>query len=258
MGLALPALSPERDVGEAARSLVARHAGIVLMLAILAPVATARLTDATETAILQGASLVLDAQIDPLKKLQLAPDLLDDVNVSNPRGDLQDAVDARRGDFADDAAVYDRLGNRLDDVVVGAIEDAFRVSYLIAAALALLAAALLITAWRRPAIWLAAAAAAGAVIVYAVERNAEAPPAVVLQDPWRHRGRDPGAGAQAARSGGVQDRLDARGARAGDLQCRPRGQVQGEVRRRPAQPDLAAVTDRGLGPAATRGHRRTA
>ncbi len=46
------------------------------MLAILAPVASVRLNDATDTAILQGASLILDAQLDPLKKLKLAPGLL--------------------------------------------------------------------------------------------------------------------------------------------------------------------------------------
>ena len=186
MGLALPALSPERNVSEAARSLIARHAGIVLVLAILAPVASARLNDATDTAILQGASLILDAQLDPLQKLQLAPGLLQDVDASNPRGALRDAVAERRKDFAD-TAVYDRLGDRLDDVVVGAIENAFRISYLIAAALALIGAALLISAWRRPAIWLAAAAAAGAVVVYAVEHDAEKPPPVTLADPCQPR-----------------------------------------------------------------------
>ena len=186
MGLALPALSPERNVGEAARTLIARHAGIVLVLAILAPVANARLTDATDTAILKGASLILDAQLDPLAKLQLAPGLLEDVDASNPRGALRDAVAERRKDFAD-TAVYDRLGDRLDDVVVGAIEDAFRISYLIAAALALIGAALLLSGWRRPAVWLAAAAAAGAVVVYAVEHDAEQPPPVTLADPCQPR-----------------------------------------------------------------------
>jgi hypothetical protein len=187
MGLALPALSRERDVQEAARTLIARHVGIVLVLAILAPVASARLTGATDTAILQGASLVLDAQIDPVKKLQLAPSLLSDVDASNPRGALRDAVAERRADFAPDTDVYDRLGARLDDVVVAAIENAFRVSYLIAAGLGLLGVALLIGAWRRPAIWLAAAASAGAIVVYAVEHDAEKPPPVTLQDPCQER-----------------------------------------------------------------------
>ena len=155
MGLALPALSaPSATCTEAARTLVARHAGIVLVLAILAPVATAQLTDATDDGDPQGRVLVLDAQIDPLKKLELAPALLDDVDTAEPRATPRaDAVEARRADFADNAAVYDRLGQRLDDVVVAAIQDAFRIAYLIAAALALLAARRCsLTAWRRPAI----------------------------------------------------------------------------------------------------------
>jgi MFS family permease len=188
MGLALPALSPERDVGEATINLVARHVGIVIVLAILAPVASTRLTDATETAILQGTSLVLDAQIDPLKKLELAPGLLGDVDTDRPRASLTEAVAARRGEFQQaDRAIYDRLASRLDDVVVGAIKDAFKLAYLIAAALSLLAAGLMLAAWRRPAIWLAAAAAAGCAVVFAVEQDAEAPPPVVLADPCKAR-----------------------------------------------------------------------
>ena len=92
MGLALPAyageLLPEKTVGEAAVGLVARHAGIVVVLAILAPVATAKLESGTDQAILRGAALVLDAQIDPLQKLELAPALLDDVDIDSPRAEL--------------------------------------------------------------------------------------------------------------------------------------------------------------------------
>jgi hypothetical protein len=198
MGLALPALSRDRDLPDAARNLVARHAGIVLVLAILAPVATARLEDATERAILQGASLVLDAQIDPLKKLELAPGLLDEVDVDRPREALSEADDARRAEFAADADVYDRLGDRLDDVVVAAIQDAFRIAYLIAAALALIAAALFASAWRRPAVWLAAAAAAGCAVVFVVEADDEAPPEVVLQDPCQERALPQGDGITGA------------------------------------------------------------
>ena len=187
MGLALPALSADRDLPDAARNLVARHAGIVLVLVILAPVATARLAEATDQAILQGASLVLDAQIDPLKKLELAPSLLDEVDVDRPREALSEAVEARRAEFAADADVYDRLGDRLDDVVIAAIQDAFRIAYLIAAALALVAAALFISAWRRPAVWLAVAASVGCAVVYAVQADREAPPEVVLQDPCQER-----------------------------------------------------------------------
>ncbi|MDA0181435.1 hypothetical protein OJ997_14115, partial [Solirubrobacter phytolaccae] len=183
MGLALPALSPERDLTDAARTLVARHVGIVLVLAILAPVATARLTTATDDAILKGASLVLDAQIDPLQKLRLAPALLDDVDTDAPRETLTQAVENRRGDFTDNADVYDRLGQRLDDVVVAAVLDAFKVAYLIAAALALLTAVFYLPLLRRPAILLAAAVAAGCAVVYATEANDESAPKVTLADP---------------------------------------------------------------------------
>jgi hypothetical protein len=191
MGLSLPAFSggllPERDVGEAARNLLARHAGIVVVLAILAPVATAKLHSTTDRAILQGAALVLDAQIEPLRKLELAPALLDDVDVDEPRAALQEAVERRRAGFADDPAVYDRLAARLDDVVVVAVQDAFNTVYLIAAALALVAAVLVIGAWRRPAVIAAAALAAATVLVYAVERGNQAPPPVTLADPCQER-----------------------------------------------------------------------
>jgi MFS family permease len=183
MGLALPALSPERDLQDAARTLVARHVGIVVVLAILAPVATARLTNATDDAILKGASLVLDAQIDPLKKLELAPALLDDVDVDAPRATLQASVDARRAEFADTAVVYDRLGLRLDDVVVAAVLDAFKLAYLIAAALALLAAVFYLPLLRRPAILLAAAIAAGVVVIYATGGRFDDETRVTLADP---------------------------------------------------------------------------
>jgi hypothetical protein len=200
MGLALPAYSgellPERNVTEAARVLVARHVGIVVVLAILAPVATHKLEVTTERAIMQGAALVLDAQIDPLQKLALAPALFENVDADRPRAALRDAVDRRRGEFAQDAAVYDRLAGRLDDVVVVAVQDAFKTAYLIAAALAVLAAGLLFAAWRRPAVWLATAAAFVTVAVYAAEHNAQAPAPVTLQDPCDER-RLPEAGGVA-------------------------------------------------------------
>ena len=187
MGLALPAFSTERTTAEAARNLVARHVGIVVVLAILAPVATAKLSTATDRAVLQGTSLVLDAQIDPLQKLRLAPQLLGDVDVENPRKGLTTAVDKHRAEFADDAAVYDRLAGRLDDVVVVAVQDAFRAAYLIAAALAVLAAALLVSAYRKPAVLLATAVAAATFLVYVVEHREKGPAPVVLEDPCQER-----------------------------------------------------------------------
>ncbi|HWK29633.1 MAG TPA: hypothetical protein VNS09_23910, partial [Solirubrobacter sp.] len=183
IGLALPAFTDERTTREAATHLVARHAGIVVVLAILAPVATAQLNTNTEQAILQGTALVLDAQIDPLQKLKLAPQLLDGVDVENPRAALTEAVERRRAEFSDNAVVYDRLAHRLDDVVVVAITDAFRPAYLIAAALALLAAACLIPAVRAPAVAAAAAAAVAVGALYVAQHAREAPEPVALTNP---------------------------------------------------------------------------
>ena len=119
MGLALPAyageLLPERTSTDAAYGLLARHVGIVLILAILAPVVSNRLDDLTDQAVLKGAALVLDAQIDPLQKLALAPALFGNVDADRPRAALQDAVDQHRAQFADDAEVYDRLATARRD-----------------------------------------------------------------------------------------------------------------------------------------------
>lgn len=185
IGLALPAYTDERTVAQAAHHLVARHAGIVVVLAILAPIATRELTESTERAILQGTALVLDARMDPIEKVQLAPRLLAEVDTDRPRAQLTAAIERHRAEFA--GPVYDRLATRLDDVIVIAIQDAFRTAYLVAAALALLAAALLVNAARRPAIALAAAAALAAGILYLVEHRTQAPAPVALQDPCRER-----------------------------------------------------------------------
>jgi hypothetical protein len=191
MGLAVPAfaggLLPERTPRDAARLLAARSAGTVLVLAILAPVATHALNTATDRAVLQGTALVLDARLPPLQKLDLAPKLLDGVQTERPRAGLRAAVARSRGEFAGEAAAYRRLAGRLDGVVVRAVQDAFRAAYLIAGALGLLGAALLVPRAVRAAVGVATVAAALVVAVYAVEHDRRAPPEVVLRDPCRPR-----------------------------------------------------------------------
>jgi hypothetical protein len=187
IGLAVPAfaggLLPERTPRDAARLLAARSAGTVLVLAILAPVATHALDTATDRAELQGTALVLDAPLPPLQKLDLAPALLDGVQTERPRAGLKAAVARRRGEFADRAVAYERLAERLDGVVVRAVQDAFRAAYVIAGVLGLLGAALLVPRALRAAVGAAAAVAALALAVYAVEHDRRAPPAVALRDP---------------------------------------------------------------------------
>ncbi len=186
MGLALPAyageLLPERTSTDAAYGLLARHIGIVLILAILAPVVSSRLDDLTDQAVLKGAALVLDAQLPPQDKLALAPDLFNGVNAERPREGLQQALDKRGAELEGDPGLADRL----DDLVVASVQDAFGIAYAIAAALALLAAVLLV---RRAAAAAAAAAllAAACTAVYAVEHHRKDPPEVVLLDPCKPR-----------------------------------------------------------------------
>jgi len=186
MGLALPAyageLLPERTSTDAAYGLLARHVGIVLILAILAPVVSNRLDDLTDQAVLKGAALVLDANLPPEDKLSLAPDLFNGVNAERPREGLQQALDRHASELEADPG----LAQRVDDLVVASVEDAFGIAYAIAAALALLAAVLLVRkAWKAAAA--AAVLAAACTVVYAVEHHRKAPPEVVIQDPCKPR-----------------------------------------------------------------------
>jgi hypothetical protein len=187
MGLAVPAfageLLPERTAGDAARVLAVRHAGTVLVLALLAPVATHALAATTDRAILQGTALVLDARVSPLKKLDLAPELVAQVQAQRPRAALRTALDRHADDLADDPG----LAGRLDRVVVRAVLDAFRAPYLIAALLGLLGAALLLPRAVRASVGVAALAAALAVGLYAVEHDRRAPPRIALRDPCQPR-----------------------------------------------------------------------
>ena len=186
MGLALPAyageLLPERTSTDAAYGLLARHVGIVLILAILAPVVSSRLDDLTDQAVLKGASLVLDAQLPPQDKLALAPDLFNGVNAERPREGLQKALDrARRrarGRSRSRRAAR-RPRGRLGPVRVrDRLRDRRRAR----------------AARRRPARpsrrrrgGRGRAARAGCIAVYAVEHHRQAPPEVVLQDPCKPR-----------------------------------------------------------------------
>src|SRR3954454_16422164 len=185
VGLALPALSgelvPERTAGESARLLTVRHAGIVAVLAAVAPVVSHQLDTATHTARLRGISLVLDARMPPQDKLPLAPALLTSVKSDNPREGLRKAIDdARSGFTGDERATFDTLAHHADDTLVAAVGDAFNEAFLVAGALGLLAASVLLVALgdgggRRRWALAAAAVALVAVPVYAAIHRSVAP-----------------------------------------------------------------------------------
>jgi Major Facilitator Superfamily len=213
MGMALPAfageLLPERTTRDAARLLTIRHVGIALVLIALAPLIAHRLDVVTERAQEQGIALVLDARLPPQDKLSLAPQLLAGVEAQRPREGLRQALASHRGDYSGaDRAAYATLATRADETLVSAVGDAFRAAFLLAAALALAAAALLVP-WRalRRAATAAAAIGTTALVLavpaaYAALHAADAPQPVVLADPCRARSL-PGTGGIA---GFLQDR----------------------------------------------------
>jgi Major Facilitator Superfamily len=198
MGLALPALSgeliPERTRQDSARLLSIRHAGIAVALAALAPLISSNLTSTIDTAREQGTAAVLDAQLPPETKIEIAPDLFGGLNTDDPRGELESAIaQARAGFDPDQRSELDQLGDRLDDVVTGAVRSAFRSTFIVTSALALLAALLLLTrggaalALRRPAAATAAVAALLAAGGYGIAYASSTRETVQIGDPCEDR-----------------------------------------------------------------------
>jgi hypothetical protein len=200
MGLALPALNgrllPERTRREAARLLTVRHAGITVALALLAPIASAQLDDAVTHTREQGAALVLDAELPPLEKVGFAGALVAEVDPVDPRGQLRDALDENAGRFEDPAEqrAFEELRQRADVTLVQAVDEAFRLVFVITGVLALLAAVLL-----RPHPALLATLLLPAALALLRPEPAYAP--VTIQNPCQERAL-PGTGGI---SGALQD-----------------------------------------------------
>jgi hypothetical protein len=190
MGLALPALAgellPERTAQQAARLLAARHAGITIALALLAPVVAARIDDTVATGREQGTALVLDARLPPLDKLSLADALVGDLDPVDPRGRLQASLRRARADIEpDDRPAYATLARRADEALVEGVHTAFAPAFAICGVLAWLAALVLLPWDRR--VWTAAVAA----LVFAgglwIVRPDLAPEPVRIADPCHPR-----------------------------------------------------------------------
>jgi predicted MFS family arabinose efflux permease len=188
MGLALTALGgdllPERTPRDAVRLLAVRHAGIAAILAIAAPIAAHQLDVSTQTAKERGVALVLDAPLAPQDKIKLAPALLNGVDSDQPRAGLRRAVAAERHTFTGaERITYDDLGQKADDMLVTAVGEAFRSSFLLAGAAGLLAAALLAAGAQLAAMAVAGALTFGTPAAYAALHHAIAPEPPAIQDP---------------------------------------------------------------------------
>jgi predicted MFS family arabinose efflux permease len=192
MGLALPALSgellPERTPSEAARLLAARHAGITVALALLAPLAAAQLDDAVAETRERGAALVLDARLPPLEKLSLVRAVVGDLDPVDPRGQLDAALDDSRSDVdREDRAAYAQFAQRADEALVTGVQEAFAPAFVVCGALALLAALFVLPRGRLMPVALAAAAALALVAVAWLAHSAFAPDPVRIANPCERR-----------------------------------------------------------------------
>jgi MFS family permease len=198
MGAALPALSgeliPERTRHDVARLLSIRHAGITVVLVALAPLISSNLTSTIDDAREQGTAAVLDARLPPEEKIEIAPDLFGGLNTDDPRGELEDSIaNVRSGLDPEQTKELESLGERLDDVVTGAVRSAFRPAFIVTAALALLAAfvlfsgATLAAAIARPAVATAAIAAVVAAGGYGVAYASSPRETVPIRNPCDDR-----------------------------------------------------------------------
>jgi predicted MFS family arabinose efflux permease len=199
MGLALTALGggllPEQTPRDAARLLTIRYAGIAAILAVAAPVAAHQLNSATLKAREQGVALVLDASLQPLDKIKLAPALLKGVESDQPRSGLRHAIAKERHRFTGaDLVTYNELGRRADETLITAVASAFRSSFLIAGAAGFIAALLLIAGVRLAALAVAGALAVGVPLAYAGLYRAVAPAAPAILDPCTADRKAPSVG----------------------------------------------------------------
>ena len=143
LGLALAALTERGLAGGGDRilhggwTLAARHAGVVLGLLLLAPVLTDSLERNEELALRAGAAEVLDSRVSPLDKLQLAQDVVAEVDQAERDGELPRVRDVFE-DHPDDDEHRELLA-ALEDELHRAVTDAFSDPFLLAALIALAA-----------------------------------------------------------------------------------------------------------------------
>ena len=252
MGLSLGALAgellPERTPREAAGVLTVRHAGITLVLLLLAPVTSAQLDRAVDRRASAASRCCSTRKLPPLDKLALAGPLVSQLDPVDPRDGLRRALAAGARRFNDDPEqrrVYAEVRVRADEALVGGIDSAFRAAFLICGAFALVGTVAALPRDRR-GIGIVAAATAGALLVPAA--TAAAVPALragadpdrrSLQAPHaarhrRHRRAPPGRGARRPRPCGLPLRHLPRGARARPRRPRRGTRVQARARGRSA------------------------
>jgi hypothetical protein len=201
MGLALSVLGPAslpegaRPIAAASRSVAARHAGLVLGLIIIAPVLAGQLESRADQAALAGTASMLEAELPLREKIPVAWALRNEIE-STPDGEVPDIDAVFEDQGADDSAALATARDDLVEIITSILTRAFRSSFLIAAALALVALIPILvvaarsrpTAARRPGLGpiIAAGLVTGAAVGFVVaEWNRGA------QDFGRYEAADP-------------------------------------------------------------------
>jgi predicted MFS family arabinose efflux permease len=153
LGLAVPGLTASALAGEglgrpAAMTVGIRHLGLVLALAVVAPVLANDLVAAADVAELNAAAVVIDSQIPATTKIPLALDIRDALDRA-ARGEIPDlSAPFEEHGAATDASIR-RVQDDLTDTIATAVTRGFRSSFLVCAALGGLALLPLLLRRRR-------------------------------------------------------------------------------------------------------------
>ena len=100
---------------------------------LLAPALSDALARSSDEAVRAGTAVVLDSGVDPLDKIRIAQDVLEEVDEAERRGELPRVERAFEG--RDDEQERE-LASALQDQLDRAVTDAFSRPFLLAAALA--------------------------------------------------------------------------------------------------------------------------
>ena len=264
--LAVPARS---GVRAATLTSSARHLGLVLGLAIIAPVLSADLLGAAERAPLPATQAMLDAPVGGVTKVGLALDIRDELAGSSTEMPDLDAVFDRHG-AGDDEQVAG-LQHSVETGVQAVLTRAFRSSFAVAAGFALLAGLIGVAAFPRRgppegarrgrlAVLGAAIAVGVAVPMTAVAAGANDFGAVALDDPCAAPPDPfPGSGFDAAAQRAVLSGLNGAACELDVsreelvLSLEPRSGVEVEWDRDTIQDALRSGVDRAIDDADQRG-----
>jgi MFS family permease len=195
------ALGGEHLTRDAAWTVVARHAGLVIALVAVTPVLVTSLTDLERDAEAVGGDLVLETQLPLEEKIPLLIDLSE--ATQGVEADVPDLRPVLRPYETGDGTVI-RLGERLTAALEDLVTRGFRLPFLACAAFGVVAALLALGLgrsagrMRAPAVAFSAVALVGGAVALglAFERGALDEPA--RADPCRSSSSFAGAGIDAA------------------------------------------------------------